>query len=122
MEGSRSAAGACATWLTGQTMTFTPDRFGAMLASTVTARRRFGEAVQEAVPHVRLLEPADTNILCFSIAREGEALEVSNSRIAEIFNLFESDPSFFVSKTTLGQHQEDNSYDSLIDAHVTRYR
>src|SRR5690606_32682130 len=69
LEGSRSAAGAAATWLTGRTLGFGPDGMGSLLAETVRARQAFQTAVAEAVPEVRFLEPADANIVCFSVAR-----------------------------------------------------
>lgn len=102
LEGSRSAAGAAATWLTGKTLGFDPEGLGALLAETIRARRQFQAAVGAALPFVRFLEPSDTNIVCFSIADDGEALSRSNRRTEALFAAFHDSAAFSVSKTTLG--------------------
>lgn len=102
LEGSRSAAGAAATWLTGRTLGFGPEGLGAVLAETVRARRAFQDALAERAPEVRFLEPADSNIACFSIAAEGEPLSVANRRTEALFDAIHRSPAFSVSKTTLG--------------------
>lgn len=117
LEGSRSAAGAAATWLTGKTMGFVADRFGNMLARTIKARHAFQETLAANIGCARFL-PADTNILCFSLAHEGEALSHANERTTQVFARFQQDPGFSVSKTVLSAE----SYEALIDAHVAAYK
>jgi glutamate/tyrosine decarboxylase-like PLP-dependent enzyme len=117
LEGSRSGAGAAATWLTGRTLGFGPDRFGAMLAASIEARRRFTTSLTEGCHMARPLTPADTNILCFSIAEAGEALSNSNARTDATFGRFREDVGFSVSKTVLSAE----SYEAMIDAHVRSY-
>jgi glutamate/tyrosine decarboxylase-like PLP-dependent enzyme len=102
LEGSRSAAGAAATWLSGRTIGFGPSGLGALLAETVRARRAFEAALGAAVPEVRFLEPADANIVCFSVAAQGETLSSANRRTTALFDLIHHSPEFSVSKTTLG--------------------
>ena len=116
LEGSRSAAGAAATWLTAETLGLGPDRLGALLAGAVEARRRFQSSLTTGAPTVRVLAPADTNILCFSVAEEGEALSVSNARTEAIFGHFQKSPDFAVSKTTLGP-----DYAAQIGIHLARH-
>ncbi len=101
LEGSRSAAGAAATWLTAETLGFGADGLGALMAATFETRQAFEAAVREAVPEARFL-PADSNIACFSLARPGEKLSLSNARTQAVFDHFERSPHFAVSKTTLG--------------------
>jgi glutamate/tyrosine decarboxylase-like PLP-dependent enzyme len=101
LEGSRSAAGAAATWLTAETLGFGAEGLGALMASTVGTRQAFEAAVREAVPEARFL-PADSNIACFLLACPGEALSHSNARTRAVFNYFQRSPHFAVSKTTLG--------------------
>lgn len=101
LEGSRSAAGAAATWLTAETIGFDADGFGALMAATVDARQAFQAAVQDAVPQARFL-PADSNIACFTLAHSGAALSRSNTRTRAVFDHFQTSPDFAVSKTTLG--------------------
>ena len=117
LEGSRSGAGAAAVWLTGQTLTFKPDRFGDIMAGTIDSRRHFATALTEGVPMARLLESADSNILCFSLAMEGEALSDSNARTLSAYKGFAVDPEFSVSKTVLGRE----NYGELINAHLAGY-
>ena len=102
LEGSRSAAGAAATWLTAETIGLAADGFGALMAATLDARQAFQTAVRDAVPEARFL-PADSNIACFSLARTGEALSRSNARTGAVFDHFQTSPDFAVSKTTLGR-------------------
>jgi len=117
LEGSRSGAGAAATWLTGKTLGFGPKKFGKIMAAGIEARKTFQEALARANLLVRPLEPADTNILCFSLAKPGEALSQSNVRTLAIYTKFQQNPDFSVSKTVLGAA----SYDALIDRHVAGY-
>ncbi|MBN8527607.1 MAG: hypothetical protein J0M36_00050 [Caulobacterales bacterium] len=102
LEGSRSAAGAAATWLTAETLGLGPDGLGAVLAGTIEARRALEEAVMRAVPQARFL-PADANIACFTLAEDGERLSVSNARTGAVFAYFQESPAFAVSRTTLGR-------------------
>ncbi len=101
LEGSRSAAGAAATWLTAETLGFGSDGLGSILAVTIEARQAFETAVSEAVPEARFL-PADSNIACFALARPGEGLGRSNARTGAVFDHFQRSPHFAVSRTTLG--------------------
>jgi len=116
LEGSRSAAGAAATWLTGKTIGFEAGRFGALLAETIRSRRAFQAAVGAALPFVRFLEPSDTNIVCFWIADQGEALSSSNRRTEALYQALVASPEFSVSKTTLGP-----DYAAQKAAHLARY-
>lgn len=117
LEGSRSGAGAAAVWLTGKTMTFGPERFGAMMAGTIESRRFFTAALTASEPRARALRPADSNILCFSLAEAGEKLSESNARTAKVFAGFADDPAFSVSKTVLSAE----NYGELINAHTAGY-
>ncbi|MBI2260753.1 MAG: decarboxylase [Caulobacterales bacterium] len=113
LEGSRSAAGAAATWLSGRAIGFGPSGLGALLAETVRTRQAFETALRAAVPEVRFLEPADANIVCFSIAARGEALSDANRRTTALFDHIHHSPEFSVSKTTLGP-----DYAAAIARHV----
>ena len=116
LEGSRSAAGAAATWLTGRSLGFGPDGLGSVLAETVRTRAAFQAAVAAALPPVRFLEPADANIVCFSIADAGETLSSANRRTEALFDVIHQSPEFSVSKTTLGV-----AYATLIQRHAATY-
>lgn len=116
LEGSRSAGGAAAVWLTGKTLGFGPDGLGALLAETVRSRRQFQTAVSRALPFVRFLKPSDANIVCFSVADDGEALSSSNRRTEALFQAFRTSEAFAVSRTRLGA-----DYVAQVDRHVAAY-
>ncbi|MEJ6790868.1 pyridoxal-dependent decarboxylase [Brevundimonas sp. BR2-1] len=113
LEGSRSAAGAAAVWLSGRTLGFGPSGLGALLAETVRTRQAFETTLGAAVPEVRFLDPADANIVCFSVARPGESLAGANRRTTALFDRIHHSPEFSVSKTTLGP-----DYAAAIARHV----
>lgn len=117
LEGSRSAAGAAAVWLTGKTLGFDADGLGKILAETVRARRQFQATVIDHVAEARFLEPADSNIACFSIAARGEPLSVVNRRTEALFAAIHRSPEFSVSKTRLGEASA-----ALVARHVARWR
>ncbi len=117
LEGSRSGAGAAATWLTGKTLGFDHDKFGKIIAAGIQARKDFTVALQNANTLACPLSPADTNILCFSLARPGEKLSLSNQRTLDVYSKFQAHPDFSVSKTVLSAQ----SYGALIEHHVASY-
>lgn len=116
LEGSRPASGAAAMWLTGKTIGFRPDRFGAILAGTVRARKAFNAAVRAGLPDIGFLEPADTNIACFSLAAKGEALSAANRRTAALYDAVRDTGDIHLSMTTLRRPGQS----AQIDAHAVR--
>lgn len=117
LEGSRSGAGAAAVWLTGRTLGFDPTGLGQVLAETIRARRQFQAKMVDLIPEARFLEPADTNIACFSIAMTGERLSSANRLTRSLFKTISKAPGFSVSKTELGPASA-----AVIDSHVKRWR
>jgi len=105
LEGSRSASGAAATWLTAETLGFGPAGIGAVMAGTIEARRSLEAVVTAQIPQARFL-PADTNIACFSLAEAGEMLSNTNRRTNAVFEMFQASPAFAVSRTSLGKDGE----------------
>lgn len=116
LEGSRSAAGAAATWLTGKTIGFGPEGLGALLAETVRTAADFRAELLRAHSDIRVLAPVDANILCFALARDEEPLSQSNARTTALFDAIHASPDLSVSKTTLGKE-----YEPLIARHVGAY-
>ncbi|MCM2281241.1 MAG: pyridoxal-dependent decarboxylase [Bdellovibrionaceae bacterium] len=100
LEGSRSAAGAAAVWLTAKTMSLDRNGFGRILTKTIAARMTFAQAIAN-VAGAQLVSPADTNILCFSIAPSGSTLAQANERTRAVYDRIEAGPQFSVSRTTL---------------------
>jgi glutamate/tyrosine decarboxylase-like PLP-dependent enzyme len=116
IEGSRSAAGATAVWLTSQALGFHRFGFGRILTKTLEARDLFMEALSE-VPHTCLGASRDTNILCFAIAKKGEKLAKVNATTSALFSRIEEGPEFSVSRTVLGQ----NDYAAFIADFCRQY-
>ncbi|WP_308910289.1 pyridoxal phosphate-dependent decarboxylase family protein [Pseudokordiimonas caeni] len=114
LEGSRSAAGATAVWLTSEAIGFGPEGFGEIIASTIENCRLFAATLAASLPFVRPLRPLDTNILCFNLAEPGMSLTEANRRTEAVFRKFVASPHFSVSKTSLSLE----SYEKLIAAHM----
>jgi glutamate/tyrosine decarboxylase-like PLP-dependent enzyme len=117
IEGSRSAAGATATWLTGKTLGFDAQGLGAVVAATIEACRSVHDDLVEALPFVHPLEPMDSNILCFSLASQGDSLKQANQKTWEVYRAFAKGREFSVSETTLGEE----NYQAVMQAHVADY-
>ena len=102
IEGSRSAAGAVATWLTARTIGLDADGYGRILQRTVQARKRLQRSLLELNIPVRVA-PSTSNILTFCVAHEGEPLSATNARTHALYQFFspQRDSPFFVSRTTL---------------------
>jgi glutamate/tyrosine decarboxylase-like PLP-dependent enzyme len=103
LEGSRSAAGAVATWLTARSIGLDAEGYGRILERTIRCRQRFEALLENVHPDVRVCPTGESNILTFCIARPGEALSGTNERTRRIYQAFspEQDGEFYVSKTSL---------------------
>jgi glutamate/tyrosine decarboxylase-like PLP-dependent enzyme len=103
LDGSRSAGGACATWLTAKSIGFGPEGYGVILKRSIAARKRLEGLLAKAHPWIRIAPHSETDIVCFSLAAEGELLSRANERADTIYERFSPAQSkdFFVSKTAL---------------------
>ncbi len=101
LEGSRSAAGAAATWMTAEAMGLHSKGFGLIVERTTRMSRKL-EARLKDLP-LQLAPGCDTNLVCFSCARPGEALSESNRRTLELHERLSprGKGPFMVSKTSL---------------------
>lgn len=118
IEGSRSAAGAAATWLTGKTLGFDADGLGRVISDTIMAARRFKTDIEAALPFVHFLTPNETNILCFSVCEPGWPLSKVNEAAEKLYKRFEACPDFSVSKTTLSGE----AHAKIIKRHVAGFK
>lgn len=118
MEGSRTASGASATWLTGKSIGYPSKVFASILYSTIEACQVFKQKLQDQLPWVQVLEPTHTNVLCFSIANLGDSLKETNNKTLKIFKEISEGPQFAVSKTSLGV----NNYELQIRSHINKYK
>lgn len=118
LEGSRSAAGAVATWLTARTIGLDASGYGRILGRTVENRRQL-EARLRSVSGIRVAPGCSTNVLGFSVARSGESLASSNARTLRIRDGLpkgETDP-FYVSGTRLQRE----AYGSFLERHLASW-
>lgn len=117
LEGSRAATGAAATWMMGRSVGFDPEGLGGVLRSTIESCRALRAALDAGIPTVRVLEPTDTNILCFSVAEHGDTLSAANARTAAVHRAIAASPNFSMSRTAL----DASTCGELIAAHVESY-
>lgn len=103
LEGSRSAAGAVATWMTANTIGLDREGYGRLLARTIRIRRQLAVALTQSSPLIKVAPHGETNILCFAMARPGEPVSVSNARTLRIHDALSTKEKgpFFVSMTKL---------------------
>ncbi len=102
LEGSRSAAGAVATWLTAQSIGFTADGYGSILERTVHGKNDLEKALQR-VSQIRIAPFTGLNILGFCVAADGDSFEQANQKTQALFLAVsqKTTPKFFISKTKL---------------------
>jgi glutamate/tyrosine decarboxylase-like PLP-dependent enzyme len=110
IEGSRSAAGAVAMYLTAECIGLDHTGYGSLLSRTVRTRNSFHEELlKEKLPFFTV-DTVGTNILCLAAGRRGENLTEVNKRTVAILNAIQdlqaANPAsaFFVSRTTLGSN------------------
>jgi len=117
IEGSRAGLGPAATWLTGKSMGFTSPAFADVIESTFEAARRVRDGLLQTYEWVQILEPTETNILCFSVGRKGQSLSQSNALTRRLTEFFADSPKFAVSQTDLGT----DHMGAQIRCHVASY-
>lgn len=117
LEGSRSAAGAAATWLTGKTLGFNQKGLGAAIEQTILACRVVRQKIERALPAAHILYPVETNIMCFSLSTKEKSLHEANRLTEHVFRKFVACSDFSVSKTTLPM----SSHHKVIQRHVAGY-
>jgi len=103
LEGSRSATGPSATWLSARVMGFHADGLGRVLKKTVSSQKEFESEIKLKVPDAYVLDVGMTNILGLVIAKKGEPLSVTNQRTKALYQAFspQARGPFIVSKTIL---------------------
>lgn len=99
LEGSRSAAGAVATWLTARSIGLHQAGYGLLIARTIRQKLKLEQWLLTKLPGARLYPGCDTNLLCFCVADSGEAVSRSNARAVRILERLSSESTYFLSKT-----------------------
>lgn len=117
LEGSRSATGAGAVWLSSECMPLCSTGHGVVLKRGIRSRELLHRCLKKSVQDIYFTPSADTNILCFCLAKTGESLSAVNKRSQEIYGRFVKSPDFAVSKTVLKK----SAYKKMIEFMVESF-
>lgn len=101
LEGSRSAQGATATWLSSKALGLNPAGHGLILGRTLKAREKLEEHIKNNCPKMALLENSDLNLLCMINKGSSHSLIETNNKTENLIQSINKSNSFIVSKTTL---------------------
>ncbi len=99
LEGSRSAAGAVATWLTARAIGLDQAGYGTLLARTIRQKRRVEDWLTQHLTSTRIYPGCDTNLLCFCIADPGEDTSATNARTRRILSRLATESRYYLTKT-----------------------
>ncbi|EED36815.1 decarboxylase, putative [Luminiphilus syltensis NOR5-1B] len=102
LEGSRAATGAGAVLLSAKVLPLTAAGHGAILNRNIELTGRFFTALAESIDDIRMVPASDSNIACFTVAREGESLASVNHRAVALTQAFRACRDFSVTQTALG--------------------
>jgi glutamate/tyrosine decarboxylase-like PLP-dependent enzyme len=116
LEGSRSATGAVATWMTARCVGLNPEGYGQIISRTVRLRKEFESRLSAEIPSVKIAPAVDANLLCFCFAHKGESLQAVNARTMRVYQAFgaEKNADFFISKTKLYRKNYAKYFQSFI--------
>ncbi len=98
--------------MTAGAVGFNQSGYGRILARTIRLRRELSEKLS-ALEHVRVAPFAETNLLCFALAKLGEETSATNARTLALYvALNQAGAPFTVSKTRLafGEDAADEKY------------
>lgn len=103
LEGSRSAGGAVATWLSSKCIGFNEDGYGQILEQSIRERKLLEKKLSLADKRIRISPHSQTNILCFCIATDKQKISDTNIKTEAMYERFTNSDEvpFFVSKTSL---------------------
>lgn len=113
LEGSRSAAGATATWMTAKTIGFDLAGYGKILGRTILARKKLQAEILDQCKHLRILEAQHLNLLCLVEVGSAQKLSVANKQTEKLIERINKSGEFVISMTQLKSPE----YHELITAH-----
>ena len=111
LEGSRSATGAGAVWLSSRVLPLNADGHGAILNQTLEAKELLAKKLQQKFANIHFTAGSDTNIVSFVLAAPGNGLQEVNRVTGAIIDSFSDSPNFAISRTALNLA----SYASLVN-------
>ena len=102
IEGSRSATGAAATWLTLKAIGSGAEGYGRIIGRTVQLREELTLSLIRATPLLRVIPHLQTNILGFTAGHRGGRISDSNQWARRFYATHSGESSkFYVSMTSL---------------------
>lgn len=103
IEGSRSATGVTATWLTSNTIGLTKNGLGQILMKSISNKTTLEKKIKlNFNKQIYIPKGLHSNILCFSIKGESKSLRKINKQTLNFYKkLSQKQSPFTVSKTTL---------------------
>ena len=117
LEGSRSATGAGAVWLSSRVLPLDATGHGALLNQTLQTRNQLADKLQGTFPDIYFMPGSDTNIVSFVLAQKGSGLQQVNRQTEAIVDGFVESPHFAISRTALNL----KSYGPLIDSVIKQW-
>lgn len=119
LEGSRSAAGATATWLTAKSIGLNKDGYGRIIKRTIDIRKELALKINTHIKQAQIVESANTNILCLTFANNNNLLSTANQMTENVYTYIQNQKpqTYFVSKTKL--HTE--AYEKFIHSFVKKW-
>ncbi|MCK6597509.1 MAG: pyridoxal-dependent decarboxylase [Bdellovibrionaceae bacterium] len=111
LEGSRSATGVTAMWMTAKSMPLNQNGLGRIIKRTLRTKKDIEILLKRKLPMVRLAPDTDLNILCFCVASQDDSLSAINKKTSRVLKYFEKnkEPIFIFSQTKL-QFKKYGSY------------
>jgi glutamate/tyrosine decarboxylase-like PLP-dependent enzyme len=101
LEGSRSATGAGAVWLSSRVMPLNASGHGAILNQTLVTKQQLADKLQQNFGNSYFTPGSDTNIVSFVLAESGSGLQAVNRVTGAIIDRFTDSPNFAISRTAL---------------------
>jgi len=118
LEGSRSATGAGAVWLSSRVLPLDASGHGAILNQTLATTQQLADKLRGSFDNIYFTPGRDTNIVCFTLAKTGASLGETNRRTGAIIDSFARSPNFAISRTALGV----KSYSALVEEVVGQWQ
>lgn len=101
LEGSRSASGACATWMSSKSIGFGMNGYGQILKRTILSKKALENEIKNNCPQVRVLENMHLNLLGIVYLSKNKTLKELNSSTKKLIDFINQDDQFVVSSTDL---------------------
>ncbi len=114
LEGSRSATGAGAVWLSARVLPLDATGHGELLNQSLATKKYFEGQLAEHFSDIRHMPASDTNIISFVLAQQGQLLSMVNALTAHLIERFVESPNFAITRTSLTLE----SYEQMITAVV----